>query len=482
MTRRKKSKSAGSGNGAVAVPAQAQAAPASANLQASAVGPNVTYTVPTCPRTGYCLLGPRPVYPVMGPRPVYPVQPSPAPRLAHLPTGPRPVLTSQGPRPINPVIATHPAFAPHTGKAPQPRTATQPMTAATGPQVTHQKLAPEDKQKTSSGDLRVKSSDGSRPVIASSNSSKGATASLGSSTPSEEASSVISVASTNTSDVKGKKKKQPYKVKVTYETKEINIYPRQPILMVERLQNLEYHVGELTEAVGRRPAVYPLGRRVRFVPETAAEGAVIQRYLSRIEAQERISWCSYSLPPGNSLKVTVKVKVVERIKITDDLAKLKLQEQTEEPALAVQKDSDVKGVLEAISKQNGNKDKKSAPKDRHAISSSENKDNVGKRNAIVNQISTSSSGQLDTMPKEKQQVAAKSKLGLTGSVQSTKANANPNKINTSAINPGRRKKHDNEPKKMTETEKTAAAVKPAHERDNKLRIVGVSGQINYCSK
>ncbi|KPJ10175.1 hypothetical protein RR48_04998 [Papilio machaon] len=486
MTRRKKSKSATSGKGAAAVHTPTQAAPASASVQAGAAGPDVKYAVPTCPRTGYCLLGPRPVYPMLAPRPV---QSLPAPRPTHILQGTRPMFVSHGPRPVHLVAVTscvtaaqpgtaprpgtsaqlgtalYPGTAHRVGTTPQPVSATHPVTATTRSQVPLQKRTSQVDKKTSSENILVKSSVGTRPGTASRD--RSTTSSTGPPTRSEEVSSVISVASTNTSVFKDKKKpKQQYKFKVTYETKEINIYPRHPILAVERLRNLEYHVGELTEALGRRPAVYPLGRRVRFVPETAAEGDTIKRYLARIEAQERISWCSYSLPPGNSLKVTVKVKVVERIKITDDLAKVKLQdEQSRNSAQAKQNDCDAKDVSATTAVQNGKIDKESSPKERHTSSSvkSVNKDIIKKQknSATVNQMTISNSGDV-----------AKNKPVHNASVQSTKIHGNINKKNQSAIMPGRKGKIQ-EPKKTTETEKTAAAVKTIHERDNKLIIVGV---------
>ncbi|KPI95181.1 hypothetical protein RR46_12185 [Papilio xuthus] len=494
MTRRKKSKSASSGKDAAAVHAPAQAALATASAQAGAAEPDVTYTVPICPRTGYCLLGPRPVYPILAPRPVQTLSATRPPLIQQ---GTQPMFATHGPRPMHqvsvptcstaarrgtaprsgaaaqleavrqPGAASHSENARRVGNSPQPATARQPVTAATGSQVPPQKRAPQADQKKSSGDLQVKSSAGQRSVTASCD--RSSSSSTGRSTRSEELSSAISVASTSTSDFKDKKKPKPYKINVTYETKEINIYPRYPILTVERLRNLEYHVGELTTVIGRRPAVYPLGRRVRFVPETAAEGDTIKRYLARIEAQEGIAWCSYSLPPGNSLKVVVKVKIVERIKIKDDLAKLKQQdEQSGDPAQVKQKDSDAKDVSAPTSVQNRKTDKESSPKEKNIASlsgvKSVSENNIKKltNSAALNQMTTSNSAA----------VAKNKPVALTGSVQSTKTNGNINNKNQSAKK-ARRRGHIQEPKKMTEIEKTAAAVKIVPERDNKLIIVGV---------
>ncbi|CAH2050926.1 unnamed protein product, partial [Iphiclides podalirius] len=161
------------------------------------------------------------------------------------------------------------------------------------------------------------------------------------------ASSTVSAA-TSTSSLKpnGKtahkpKPREPVKTIVKYVTKQIHIYPMHPILTVERLQNLDYHISVLTESIGRRPRVYPHGKGVRFVPESNDEYRTIQRYLAKIESAERIAWCSYTLAPGNSLKVNVKVREVEIVKITEDLDKLKLQSGTN-AAVAKSKESPVK--------------------------------------------------------------------------------------------------------------------------------------------
>ncbi|CAG4958314.1 unnamed protein product [Parnassius apollo] len=220
-------------------------------------------------------------------------------------------------------------------------TATVSVSSATGPRASTVHNASSVSNTGTNVPRRVTTSD-PRSAVASSTSSHSFTSSAtapSSNSCSASTSSRISNATTSFSDKSSastskesrsktsvkRDPKKTFKEIVKYETKQIYIQPKYPILTVERLPNLDNHVRVLTESIGWRPRVYQHGKGVRFVPESQEEYRIIQRYLAKIETEDRIAWCSYTLPPGNSLKVNIKVRVVETVEIENKLQKLQIQ-------------------------------------------------------------------------------------------------------------------------------------------------------------
>ncbi|XP_072948725.1 uncharacterized protein [Epargyreus clarus] len=81
---------------------------------------------------------------------------------------------------------------------------------------------------------------------------------------------------------------------------------RYPPLIVEKLPNWHQHLKVLKEQLGRTINARPFGQGVRFSPKDAGEYRLIQSYLTDLEARERISWYTYSLPKEQSLKVAIR--------------------------------------------------------------------------------------------------------------------------------------------------------------------------------
>ncbi|XP_072936192.1 uncharacterized protein [Epargyreus clarus] len=81
---------------------------------------------------------------------------------------------------------------------------------------------------------------------------------------------------------------------------------RFPPLIVEKLPNWHQHLKVLKEQLGRTPNARPFGQGVRFSPKDVGEYRLIQSYLTDLEARERISWYTYSLPKEQSLKVAIR--------------------------------------------------------------------------------------------------------------------------------------------------------------------------------
>lgn len=81
---------------------------------------------------------------------------------------------------------------------------------------------------------------------------------------------------------------------------------RYPPLVVESLPNWAYHFRQLKEKLGCAPHARPSGRAVRFTPKEESKYRTIQRYLTDLEKAEPMSWFYYSLPPGRSVKVTIR--------------------------------------------------------------------------------------------------------------------------------------------------------------------------------
>ncbi|XP_075991651.1 uncharacterized protein LOC142986982 [Anticarsia gemmatalis] len=82
--------------------------------------------------------------------------------------------------------------------------------------------------------------------------------------------------------------------------------PRYPPLVVEALPDWPTHFRALKELLGHAPNGRPFGKGVRFLPKSAEEYRIIQRYLTTLATKENLSWFSYSLPEERSLKVAIR--------------------------------------------------------------------------------------------------------------------------------------------------------------------------------
>lgn len=80
-----------------------------------------------------------------------------------------------------------------------------------------------------------------------------------------------------------------------------------PPITVECLPNWTTHFRQLAKELGHAPNARPLGKGVRFLPGSAEEFRVVQRYLTKaMQSDERISWFCYS--PASELPTKVAIR------------------------------------------------------------------------------------------------------------------------------------------------------------------------------
>ncbi|CAK1553809.1 unnamed protein product [Leptosia nina] len=82
--------------------------------------------------------------------------------------------------------------------------------------------------------------------------------------------------------------------------------PRYPPLVVEVLPDWTTHFRALRDRLGHAPNARPFGRGVRFSPKDGEEYRIVQRYLTELEKNQKVSWFSYSLPAERDLKVAIR--------------------------------------------------------------------------------------------------------------------------------------------------------------------------------
>ncbi|CAK1550849.1 unnamed protein product [Leptosia nina] len=82
--------------------------------------------------------------------------------------------------------------------------------------------------------------------------------------------------------------------------------PRYPPLIVEVLPEWTTHFRALRDRLGHAPNARPFGRGVRFSPKYGEEYRTVQRYLTELEKNQKVSWFSYSLPAERDFKVAIR--------------------------------------------------------------------------------------------------------------------------------------------------------------------------------
>ncbi|ADD73840.1 gag-like protein [Lymantria xylina nucleopolyhedrovirus] len=82
--------------------------------------------------------------------------------------------------------------------------------------------------------------------------------------------------------------------------------PKYPPLVVESLPNWHHHLGEIKKQLGRLANVRPFGKGIRFSPTEEDEYQIVRRYLTNLEATDKVSWYSYSPPDQTDVKVAIR--------------------------------------------------------------------------------------------------------------------------------------------------------------------------------